>query len=236
MAQYVFTMNRVGKIVPPKRQILKNISLSFFPGAKIGVLGQTWVYNWCESRAATEVMIGEALRMAQSLDDNDCDVHRILAAISIVQDNHDQAVYHQARALSLNPNDDLVVVQQGEVLVWQGQAEEGIEWIRQAMRLNPYHPERFWSHLGRACFAARRYADAVEALKCLTAPDAMQRALLASCYAQLGDAANAERVRQAALVIAPTFRIADYLATLHYRRPEDREHHREALEKAGFPA
>lgn len=39
MAQYVFTMNRVGKIVPPKRQILKDISLSFFPDAKIGVLG-----------------------------------------------------------------------------------------------------------------------------------------------------------------------------------------------------
>ncbi|GEK47142.1 energy-dependent translational throttle protein EttA [Bisbaumannia pacifica] len=39
MAQYVYTMNRVGKIVPPKKQILKDISLSFFPGAKIGVLG-----------------------------------------------------------------------------------------------------------------------------------------------------------------------------------------------------
>ncbi|MGE4532986.1 energy-dependent translational throttle protein EttA [Halomonas sp.] len=39
MAQYVYTMNRVGKVVPPKKQILKDISLSFFPGAKIGVLG-----------------------------------------------------------------------------------------------------------------------------------------------------------------------------------------------------
>lgn len=39
MAQYVYTMNRVGKIVPPKREILTDISLSFFPGAKIGVLG-----------------------------------------------------------------------------------------------------------------------------------------------------------------------------------------------------
>jgi len=39
MAQYVYTMNRVGKMVPPKRVILKDISLSFFPGAKIGVLG-----------------------------------------------------------------------------------------------------------------------------------------------------------------------------------------------------
>ncbi|MBT9538991.1 energy-dependent translational throttle protein EttA [Thiobacillus sp.] len=39
MAQYVYSLNRVGKIVPPKRQILKDISLSFFPGAKIGLLG-----------------------------------------------------------------------------------------------------------------------------------------------------------------------------------------------------
>lgn len=39
MAQFVFTMNRVGKVVPPKKEILKDISLSFFPGAKIGVLG-----------------------------------------------------------------------------------------------------------------------------------------------------------------------------------------------------
>src|SRR5690606_7375411 len=39
MSQYIFTLDRVGKIVPPKKQILKNISLSFFPGAKIGVLG-----------------------------------------------------------------------------------------------------------------------------------------------------------------------------------------------------
>src|SRR3981081_4720803 len=39
MAQYIYTMNRVSKVVPPKRIILRDISLSFFPGAKIGVLG-----------------------------------------------------------------------------------------------------------------------------------------------------------------------------------------------------
>ena len=39
MAQYIYTMNRVSKVVPPKRTIIKDISLSFFPGAKIGVLG-----------------------------------------------------------------------------------------------------------------------------------------------------------------------------------------------------
>ncbi|MFI3220002.1 MAG: ATP-binding cassette domain-containing protein, partial [Methylococcales bacterium] len=39
MAQYIYSINRLGKLVPPKKYILKNISLSFYPGAKIGVLG-----------------------------------------------------------------------------------------------------------------------------------------------------------------------------------------------------
>src|SRR5688572_3037982 len=55
MAQYVYTMNRVGKIVPPKRQILKDISLSFFPGAKIGVLG----LNGAGKSSLLRIMAGE---------------------------------------------------------------------------------------------------------------------------------------------------------------------------------
>jgi len=203
---------------------------------KACVLGQTWTYNWCESRPQTQVQIMESLQTALGLDDNDCDVHRILAAISIIQDKHDQAVYHQRRALSLNPNDDLVVVQQGEILTWLGQPEEGIDWIKKAMRLNPYHPERFWSHLARACFAARRYGEAVDALKCIGAADALHRASLAACHAVLGAAEAAEEARQATLALAPSFSIGEYLATLHYRDPAHREHHRQSLERAGFPA
>ncbi|MEZ5671186.1 MAG: energy-dependent translational throttle protein EttA [Thiotrichaceae bacterium] len=55
MAQYIYTMNRVGKIVPPKREILKNISLSFFPGAKIGVLG----LNGSGKSSLLRIMAGE---------------------------------------------------------------------------------------------------------------------------------------------------------------------------------
>ncbi len=203
---------------------------------KACVLGQTWVYNWCESRPATEVRILESLNTALALDDNDSDVHRILASINLIREQFDQAQYHQRRALSLNPNDDLVVVQQGELLTWLGQPEEGIEWIKKAMRLNPYHPERFWSHLARACFAAHRYQEAIEALKCVSAPDPMHRACMAGCHALLGDAASADEQRRATLAAAPGFRIADYLAALHYRDPAHREHHRESLARAGFPA
>ena len=55
MSQYVFTMNRVGKVVPPKRHILKDISLSFFPGAKIGVLG----LNGSGKSSLLRIMAGE---------------------------------------------------------------------------------------------------------------------------------------------------------------------------------
>jgi adenylate cyclase len=115
------------------------------------------------------------------------DVHRILAALNLNFNEHDRAVYHQERALSLNPNSDLIVVQQGELLTWLASPEEGIEWIRRAMRLNPYHPERFWNHLGRAQYTARMYANAVESFSKLTAPDHTHHAFLAASSAQLAN-------------------------------------------------
>ena len=74
------------------------------------------------------------MEIALDLDSNDSDVHRILAAVNLTGREHDRAVFHQERALALNPNDDLIVVQQGEVLTWLGRPEEGIPWIEKAMR------------------------------------------------------------------------------------------------------
>ncbi len=200
------------------------------------ILGQAWVNSWSDmTREAAREMIAAELRIAQSLDDNDSDVHRIFAALHLAFDDHEKSVYHQARALSLNPNDDLIVVQQGEILTWLGQPDEGIDWIKKAMRLNPYHPERFWGHLGRAYFVARRYPEAVDALRRITAPDAGHLALLAACHAELGNDAAAAEHRAALLKRAPDFSIEDHLATQHYKRAEDRERHRASLVKAALP-
>ena len=114
--------------------------------------------------------VADELQTALALDDNDSDVHRILAAVNLTRDDHDKAAYHQERALALNPNDDLIVVQQGELLTWLGRPEEGIEWIRKAMRLNPYHPERFWSHLGRASLR-REIRRGPRSLRRITRPE-----------------------------------------------------------------
>ena len=204
---------------------------------KACVLGQSFVNGWCvDVDTTTGALIGE-LTLALSLDENDSDVHRVLAAVYLaVHRDHDKALYHQERALALNPNDDLIVVQQGEVLTWIGQAEEGIEWIQKAMRLNPYHPERFWGHLGRAYFVARRYSEAVKAFQRISRADQTHLTFLAACHAQLGDAAAAKSATQELLKRAPDFSIERFIATQHYKHDSDREHHRAALLKAQLPA
>ena len=199
-------------------------------------LGQAWGYGFCADRDATWKRIMAELQTAHALDDNVSDVHRILAAVHLTNNDHDKAVYHQDRALQLNPNDDLIVVQQGEVLTWLGRADEGIDWIKKAMRLNPYHPERYWNHLGRAYFVAHRYAEAVEAVKHIHAPDHFHHALLAAANGQMGNEAEACRHVGEALARKPGFTAADCLSTTHYKRQEDIDHHRAGLLKAGLPA
>jgi adenylate cyclase len=203
---------------------------------KACVLGQGWVYGWCDDRDATIAEVGEELQIALALDDNDSDVHRILAAWNLVQRNYDQAAFHQERALSLNPNNDLIVVQQGELLTWLGRPEEGIDWIKRAMQLNPYHPERYWNHLGRAYYVARRYAEAAQAFARISAPDHTHHAFLAAAFAQMGDATAAAAHALQVTRKAPGFSAEAHLETLHYQRLSDREHHREGLLKAGLPA
>ena len=204
---------------------------------KACILGQQWGYGWCEDIEATEHTIEKELEIALALDENDSDVQRVLAAMHVLRNNHDKAVHHQNRALSLNPNDDLIVVQQGEVLTWLGQPEEGVPWIQKAMRLNPFHPPRFWSHLGRAYFVARRYADAVAAFKNIAAPDQFHHAFLAACHAQLGDTAAAAQHVKEVLAKNPAFSWSATLApTLHYKQESDLAHHRDSILKAGLPA
>ena len=203
---------------------------------KACIVGQAMTYGWREADSALRT-IAEALRTALALDDNDSDVHRILAALNVRQNDHDKATYHQTRALSLNPNDDLILVQQGELLTWLGQPEEGIDWIRKAMRLNPFHPPRFWYHLARAFFAARRYAEAIDAVQHIAAPDHLHQVLLAAAYAEAGNQVAAEEQAREVLQRMPGFSTEkNYLPALHYRRPGDLAHHRAAVLKAGFPA
>ena len=104
------------------------------------------------------------------LDENESECHRILAQVQLTRRNLDRALWYQDRALFLNPNDDRIVCAQGELLAFVGRAEEAEQWVRKSMRLNPYHPERYWTHLVRALFHQDRFGEALQALENISRP------------------------------------------------------------------
>jgi adenylate cyclase len=199
-------------------------------------LGQAISNGWVDSEdGATFRRVVGYLGRAQEMDDEDSDVHRVFSAIGVATNDFEMARRHQERSMQLNPNDDLIVVQQGELLTWTGKAEEGIEWIKKAMTLNPYHPERYWGHLGRAHFAAHQYDEALACFRKLSTDDQMVHASLAAVMGAAGDEVGARRHGVEVMRLAPDFNVGNYLTTLHYMRPEDEAHHRQALVVAGLP-
>ncbi|WP_170385975.1 adenylate/guanylate cyclase domain-containing protein [Ruegeria atlantica] len=198
------------------------------------IRGQAWGYCWCDDREAMLASCEEAILKAASLDDNDADVHRLMGAVEILRNNLARARYHQERALSLNPNYDLVVVQMGELLTWSGRPDEGAEWIQKAMRLNPHHPARFWSHLGKARFGGKHYEQAIDDFARLPTLDLVQNAFVAASHAWLGNEARAQSHVDAIRAEQADIGINDLVATLHYARDEDLKHFMQGVEKAGL--
>ena len=199
------------------------------------ILGQQKTSGWSQDPAAVTAIILSSLQTALELDPNDSDVHRILAASWINRGDLDRAAFHQNRALELNPNDDLIVVQQGELLTWMGKTGDAIYWIRKAMRLNPFFPERYWFYLARALFVERSYPEAIEALLHMLSPSNLGLALLAGCYVQLGNEPRAAEQRAEILKREPGFNMEQHcLPTLHFSHKSDLTHYAECLRNAGL--
>lgn len=147
----------------------------------------------------------------------------------------DRAEHHHQRAFSLNPNDPRILAQRGELLIWQGCAAEGAEWIRLAMRLDPYDAAGRAHLLGRALYVARHYEDAIKAFEKVRVPRYGHHAETAACYAQLESDEQAGGYVREVLGLKPDFSITDFLHSLSFKEDGDLDHHRDGLRKAGLP-
>jgi adenylate cyclase len=176
----------------------------------------------------------EAALTGLRLDQNDARCHQFLAQAHLFRREYDSALSHLERSLALNPNDANGIAQMGGALAFVGQAEQGVELIRQAMRLDPFHPYWWWGELALAYCAARRYLDSLEASQRISgAKSCWLLAHEAACYAQLGRQDEA-RVRVAdVLRLKPDFRISTVKP--FYRDARDAEHVFEGMRKAGLP-
>jgi len=183
-------------------------------------------------------LIDEAQSAAQrglELDENDSECHRILAQVFLTRRDFKRSLWHQERALLLNPNDDRSVCAMGEILAFTGKPEEAVRWVREAMRLNPYHPERYWTHLGRALFHQGKHEEALAALERVGRPRRDDLVYQTAAAARLGDREAAERgIAALEKESSSRFRPGAFVDSLPYEREEDRRALLEALEAAGL--
>jgi adenylate cyclase len=155
------------------------------------------------------------------LDSCDSECLRILAQIAMLRGDLSLAVRHQERGLFLNPNDDRSVCAMGEFLSFMGRCDEAEGWIRKAIRLNPYHPPRYWSHLARALFHMGRFQEALDALANVSAPRVRDLAYAAAASHALGGAdASATHVK-ALRAAKPDFEAVRFVEALPYVDGDD---------------
>jgi TolB-like protein len=157
------------------------------------------------------------------LDPSDSECLRILAQTSLMRRNLQRAIRYQEQGLFLNPNDDRSVCAMGELLSFAGRSEEAEGWVRKAMRLNPYHPPRYWSHLARTLFHQGRHREALDALQNIRAPRVRERGFQVAAASALGDPREIAKSVAALHDVAPDFDPERFLQQLPYENEGDRQ-------------
>jgi adenylate cyclase len=147
----------------------------------------------------------------------------------------DEALVLSDKLLRLNPNDPRLLAQRSEIMTWLGRPEDGLDWVQQAMRLDPHDADTWAHHLGRALFGMGRYEDCVAAFKRPQRQRAGHRAFMAACFALMGDKDRAAAEAREVLHLQPDFTAQGFGKTLFYQNDADRRKVRDALVAAGLP-
>ena len=194
-------------------------------------LGQAMVFE-LDDNAVLVDRCQSAVEKGLSLDENDSECHRVLAQVNLDRGDLKRSLQHQERALFLNPNDDRIVNAMGEVLVFAGRAEEAEQWVRKSMRLNPYHPIRYRTHLVRALFHQGRFEESLDLLDRI---DKQRRDDLTYKIAALERMGESEAAKKTILQLRdefPEFDPVRFVEELPFQNNEDRDALLEPVELA----
>ncbi len=124
----------------------------------------------------------------------------------------------------------------GEILTFAGRPKEAEEWVRQSLRLNPYHPQRYWTHLARALLQLERFDEALSVFDKIGRPRMDDLAYSVAASIRIGEPANIERTVNALVIAFPDFDAASFVDGLPYERTQDRDLVLRALEAANLTA
>jgi len=192
-------------------------------------LGQAMVWGLDENATLVDRSQAAAERGLE-LDENEGECHRVLAQVFLTRGDLQRAMHHQERALFLNPNDDRSVCAMGEILTFAGRPKEAEEWVRQSLRLNPYHPQRYWTHLARALLHLERFDEALGVFDRIGRPRIDDLAYSVVASIKIGEPSNIERTGSALVIAVPDFDAGSFVDGLPYERAQDRDLVLRALE------
>lgn len=199
----------------------------------------TWLFDiwwgWSETPAVSLKEAWTHAKTASRLDDLDAEVHWLLGELHLVEREYGLTESEYRRSISLNPSLADVRANWASTANRLGMPDEGVESMELAMRLNPNHPVWYrWFH-GSSLYGARRYEEAVAALREVAVHTVVSRLYLAAALSRLGAAGEATEEVETVLGEMPDMTVG-LLETLEtYRSGEDQAHLSDAVREAGLP-
>ena len=193
-------------------------------------------YDW--HRVGSLEILDRAFALAKrgiELSDGESTSHVALGFIYLERRGFDLALSHFERAVEINPANPTTKADLGIVLSRIGRAEEGLEHLRDARRIDPYFgPSWYWPTLGVAQFVLRRYVEALADFD-RGATRGLDSTMMAGCCAKLGLVERARELVAQYLAIQPEATIGNLVARIVFKGAGDREYLAECLRLAGMP-
>jgi tetratricopeptide (TPR) repeat protein len=195
--------------------------------------------KWQEDVGGSDAELLEGIALAKravELDETESTCFAMLGWAHLARRSFELALQHTRRAVDMNPNNQWNAADMGSVLIYIGQAEEALVWLKRAKDIDPYFNEPwYWRSIGVAYMILHRYREALAAFDYLTARTYRVAACMAGCFARLGEVERARASAAECLARRPDFTIAQFMTKQPFKNPEDAARLAESLRMAGLP-
>jgi adenylate cyclase len=199
-------------------------------------------FGWSQSPVQSMERASECAQKAMGLSDSCAKAYSLMGYINLLNRKFDEAIENGEKAVSINPNDPIILNALAAIMHFNGKFDESIALVKKSMRLCPYYPATFLIQLSMSYFLAGRYEEALAASELMLArahkgefSPFMAHTSLAEAYIGLGQDQKARAHAEEMLKINPNYSLADQRKSMYYYRdPSHLERHIDALRKAGL--
>jgi adenylate cyclase len=211
------------------------------PDFALGYVGLGWYEmrscwgGWSPDPQASLQRALEYGLKALALDASIGQVHNLLGDVYASMGQQELGIAEHAKARALNPNDADIKAESAAYLAYAGRVDEAIELLTDAMRLNPFYPDWYLWNVAIVYYPERKYDAVIDAVERMREPNVDALLFLAASYAQFGRLTEAQATLRRVLAVDPEATVAKFATQQPYKNPDDLEHYKDGLRKAGLP-